>query len=413
MTTRTLSDAPTGARHDAEVIGLVGLAHGTSHFFHLVIPPLFPWLMKDFGLSFTEVGLVMSVFFVVSSLGQAAAGFVVDRHGARPALFAGLGLLVASALVLASAQSYWMLIASAVLAGLGNSVFHPADFTLLNHNVGPSRLGHAFSVHGLVGNLGWAAAPLFMVGVASVAGWHAAALAAAGLGGLVLAIVWWRREVLVDVRHAPATAAATGGAADFLRSGAVWLCFAFFLLTTMAFGVLQNYAPAIFEHSYGLPLSLATAALTAYLLGSAAGMLAGGFLAARTGENDRLIALALGVSAGVALLLASGWLGAGAVLPLMAFMGFGVGIAGPNRDLLVRKAATSRFGKSSFGRVYGFVYSGLDVGQAAAPLLIGPWLDAGHFHLPLLAVAVLQVAALLTALRVGLGARTTTQGVQA
>jgi len=413
MTTRTLSEAPTGARHDAEVIGLVGLAHGTSHFFHLVIPPLFPWLMKDFGLSFTEVGLVMSVFFVVSGLGQAAAGFVVDRHGARPALFVGLGLLVASALVLASAQSYWMLIAAAALAGLGNSVFHPADFTLLNHNVGPSRLGHAFSVHGLVGNLGWAAAPLFMVGVASVAGWHAAALAAAGLGALVLGIVWWRREVLVDVRHAPAVAAGAGGAVDFLRSGAVWLCFAFFLLTTMAFGVLQNYAPAIFEHSYGMPLGLATAALTAYLLGSAAGMLAGGFLAARTGENDRLIALALGVSAGVALLLASGWLGAGAVLPLMAFMGFGVGIAGPNRDLLVRKAATSRFGKTSFGRVYGFVYSGLDVGQAAAPLLIGPWLDAGRFHLPLVAVAVLQVAALLTALRVGLGARTTTQGVQA
>jgi MFS family permease len=154
-----------------------------------------------------------------------------------------------------------------------------------------------------------------------------------------------------------------------------------------------------------MPLTLATAGLTAYLLGSAAGMVLGGFLAARTAGNDRLIAMALGASALVALLLALGWAGSAAVLPLMAVMGLGVGVAGPNRDLLVRKAAMSRFGKASFGRVYGFVYSGLDVGLALSPLLIGPLMDAGRFQVALSAVAVLQVAALGTALRVGAGAR--------
>ena len=154
-----------------------------------------------------------------------------------------------------------------------------------------------------------------------------------------------------------------------------------------------------------MPLALATAGLTAYLLGSAAGMVLGGFLAARTSGNDRLIAVALGVSALVALALAMGWAGSAAVLPLMAAMGLGVGVAGPNRDLLVRKAAMSRFGKTSFGRVYGFVYSGLDVGLALSPLVIGPLMDAGRFQAALVIVAVLQLAALSTALRVGVGAR--------
>ena len=147
-------------RQDATVISLVGFAHGTSHFFHFMIPPLFPWLMAEFGLSFTQVGLAMTVFFVVSGVGQALAGFVVDRFGALRVLAGGIALLALSGLVLASAQSFPMLLAAAMVAGLGNSVFHPADFTLLNRRVSPPRLGHAFSVHGLSGSLGWAASPV-------------------------------------------------------------------------------------------------------------------------------------------------------------------------------------------------------------------------------------------------------------
>jgi MFS family permease len=405
--------SPTAAsplRHDAEVIGLVGLAHGTSHFFHLMLPPLFPWLMRQFDLSYTEVGALMTVFFVVSGIGQALAGFVVDRVGARPVLFFGIGTLAASGVLLGLSNSYAMLVATAAVAGLGNSIFHPADFTLLNRRVAPARLGHAFSMHGLSGNLGWAAAPVFMAGIAAVTDWHVAGFAAAGVGVAVLAILWWRRDVLGDVARnvvaqpeAPAEPRAQPLA--FLQSGAVWLCFAFFFLTTAAFGILQNYAPAILGHVYGLNLALATAGLTAYLLGSAAGMVTGGFLAARSEHNDRLIAGALGLAAATAVLLASGAPPAALVLPLMAVMGFGVGIAGPNRDLLVRRAATSRFGKAAFGRVYGFVYSGLDSGLALSPLIFGALLDAGRFREALVAVAALQVAALVTAFRVGGSAR--------
>ncbi len=397
---------------DAEVIGLVGLAHGTSHFFHLLLPPLFPWLMQEFALSFTQAGFLMTVFFVISGVGQALAGFVVDRVGARPVLFFGVGTLAAAGIVLGLADGYATLVLAAAVAGVGNSIFHPADFTLLNRRVSPARLGHAFSVHGLAGNLGWAAAPVFMAGIASVSDWHVAAFAASAFGFVVLATLIGRARVLNDdvARHlvtVQPTPAKTrpSGHLDFLRSGAVWMCFVFFFLATGAFGILQSYAPAILGHVYQLPLAAATAGLTAYLLGSAAGMVFGGFAAARHDNSDAVIALALGLAALVALLLASAVVPAWSVIAWMAVMGFGVGVAGPNRDLLVRKAATAQFGTASFGRVYGFVYSGLDLGLAATPLLIGPLLDAGGFSAALLGVAALQTAALASALRIGRAAR--------
>src|SRR5688500_6885598 len=174
-----MSSISSDSRRDGEVIGLVGLAHGTSHFFHLMLPPLFPWLMTDFSLSYTDVGLLTTTFFVISGIGQALAGFVVDRIGAGRVLLFGVGMLALSGVALGFATSYPLLLLSAAIAGVGNSIFHPADFSLLNHRVSQPRLGHAFSVHGLSGNLGWAAAPLFMAGVTSVAGWHIAGFAAA------------------------------------------------------------------------------------------------------------------------------------------------------------------------------------------------------------------------------------------
>ena len=400
-----MSQPVTAARQDAAVITLIAVAHGTSHFFQLMLPPLFPWLMKDFSLSYTQAGLLMTTFFVISGVGQALAGFAVDRVGAFRVLLFGVTALVLSALMLSVSSSYTMLLATAALAGTGNSIFHPADFTILNHRVGQARLGHAFSMHGLGGNLGWAAAPMVMAGLASTLGWHAAGLAAAAVGIAVLGALWLSRRTLEDATedvaadHAGAIAPAVAtGYFAFLSSGPVWLSFAFFLVTTMAFGILQNYAPAILSHVYGVSLVLANAGLTAYLLGSGAGMIVGGFLAER---GDRLVAAALGFAAIMSTVLASGVMPSLALWPLMAAMGFGVGMAGPGRDLLVRRAATSRFGRGSFGRVYGFVYSGLDTGQALSPVLFGPLLDAGHFRHALIAVALLQGSGLVFALNVG------------
>jgi len=393
---------------DFQVMSLVAFAHGTSHFYHLVIPSLFPWLMTEFGLSFTGVGTLTTAFFVVSGIGQAAAGFAVDRYGAQRVLCAGLGLLTLSAVALAAAPGYAGLIAAAILAGAGNAVFHPADFTVLNGRVSQGRLGHAFSAHGVAGNVGWGIAPIMMAGIASAAGWRSAALAAAVVGLVALASVVFLRNRLSAAAPSPAPAVASIAGADrsssafaFLRIGAVWMCFFFFLASTTGVSALQNFAPSVFNHVYGLPLTVAASALTIYLFGGAAGTAVGGFLAAKYEAHERVVALLLVTAAILALVLASGGVPRAAVTPLMALLGFCGGVAAPSRDLLVRRAAMERLGRASFGRTYGFVYSGLDVGLAAAPILFGPFLDRGMFTSVLYGVAVFQGLAVLAALRVG------------
>jgi MFS transporter, FSR family, fosmidomycin resistance protein len=389
-------------RSDATVISLVGFSHGVSHFYHFMFPPLFPYLMREFGLSFTQVGSTMMVFFVISGVGQALAGFAVDRFGALRVLCAGMLLLGSSALLLAVAGSYPMLLVAAAVAGLGNCVFHPADFTLLNRRVSTSRLGHAFSVHGLSGSLGWAAAPVLVLTIAETSGWRAAAVGASLVGFLALAfLVANRRLLAVEALSAAEAGKAKGGSFAFLSQGVVWMSFLFFMLAVMAFGALQNFAPPVLERTYGVTLALATTGLTAYLLGSAGGTAAGGFFASRGEHQDRLIALALGGGALCAVALATGAVPSWSIVALMALMGFSVGFAGPSRDILVRRAATSTFGAAAFGRIYGFVYSGIDTGLAIAPIAFGLLMDAGRYAHVLWGVALLQTLAIAAALTVG------------
>jgi len=387
---------------DARVMSLVGFAHATSHFFHLVIPSLFPWLMADFGLNFTRAGSLAAAFFIVSGIGQALAGFIVDRYGAQATLFVGLALLAISALLLASAHGYPGLLLAAIVAGAGNAVFHPADFTVLNHSVSPGRLGHAFSAHGVAGSIGWTAAPLFMTGVAAAAGWRAAAICAAAVAVLALASVVLFRKSFSGAALARGDGAhAAGSPFAFLRVSAIWMCFLFFLTSLLAFGALQNFAPSVLKSVYGLPLTAAASALSVFLLGGAVGVSLGGFLAARYEAHERVVAALLVAAASLAVVLASAALPQVAVAPLMAVFGFCTGSATPSRDLLVRKAAMERFGQRSFGKVYGFVYSGVDVGMSISPVVFGRLMDRGMASAVLYGVAFFQVVAVLFALRVG------------
>lgn len=397
----TTTAVPT-LRQDAQVIGLVGVAHGVSHFFHLLLAPLFPWLREAFSLSYAELGFLMTVFFVVSAIGQALAGFVVDRVGARTVLFAGIALLGIAALWLSQAQSYPMLLAGAMLAGLGNSVFHPADFTLLNKRVSPPRLGHAFSVHGISGNLGWAAAPVFMTTMAGLFDWRTALFAAAVVPFSVLTLLVICRDRLRPAEVGSAVAGARKASGDghllgFLRLPAVWMCLAFFFITAMAFGGIQSFSSPGLRALYGMSLASATAAYTAYMLASAAGMVWGGFLASKATRHDRTIAIAFTASGLFALLIAASIVPPFMAVVLMGAIGFGAGVAGPSRDLLIRAAAPA----NATGRVYGVVYSGLDIGLSAAPLLFGAVMDADRPAWVFIGIGLFQCLAILTAVGVG------------
>ncbi len=398
MTSATL-DPAVPLRQDASVMGLVGLAHASSHFSHLLLPVMFPVFIQEFGWSYAELGLMSTVFFVVSGIGQASAGFMVDRFGARPILWGSLALFVLACLVAAGATGYSGMLLAAVLAGLGNCAFHPVDFTILNQRVSSPRLGYAFSVHGLTGNLGWAAAPVFLMGITALAGWRAAYVAAALLYAGILVLLVLRKDLLLTTPR-PRTPDGQGGESDlaFMRLPVVWWCFAFFLLSTMTLAVVQNFSVPILKALQEVSLERASMTLTAYMLCGAVGMLAGGFVAARWPRwSDRVVASCMTVAALCMVLCASGVFGATGTLVVLAATGFAVGVGGPSRDLMIKKATP----KGATGRVYGLVYSGLDVGFAISPLIFGVFMDRGWYAATLLGAALVLLLSVGAALGVG------------
>jgi len=395
----------TGLAQDAAVIALVGVAHLISHFSQLLLAPLFPWLKEAFQVSYTELGFLMTLFFVVSCAVQAAAGFLVDRFGPRPMLFVGLALIGVAAFGYASSTSYAMLALSAVVGGIGNGVFHPVDYTLLNRKINPVRLGHAYSVHGITGSLGWALAPAMLVPITLFASWRVALVCAGVLAWSVLLLVWWQREKLALAPTAPTAAKGrlgvsgaqgTEGDLDFLRIPAVWMCFAFFFFYAMALSIVQAFAPEAARQLHGFPLTQVALCLTLYMVCAAGGMVLGGFLASDPSRCERIVGAGFGIAACVAA--AIGFTPVpGAMVPLLfGVMGFAAGIAGPSRDLLVKKSTP----ENATGRVYGVVYAGLDIGQAVAPLIFGRLMDQGNYRGVWLGLMIVQGILIVSAFRV-------------
>jgi FSR family fosmidomycin resistance protein-like MFS transporter len=388
-------------QRDATIIGLVGLAHASSHFGHLLLPLLFPVFMKEFGLSYAELGLLMTTFFVVSGVGQASAGFVVDRLGARPLLFVAMGIFIVACVAASLVTGYRGLLMVAALAGLGNATFHPVDFTILNQRVSAPRLGHAFSAHGLTGNLGWAAAPVFFAGLGATIGWRNAYLAAALMYTAITALLFFHRDKLrTQVAPRDPQAIAQGHAEHdmaFMKLPVVWWCFGFFLLSTMTLAVVQSFAVSILKAMHGISFELATYTITAYMLCGAVGMFVGGFIAARAVNSDRVVAMAMACGAALLALCGTGLLGATGTMVVLASTGFAVGIGGPSRDMMIKKATP----KGATGRVYGLVYSGLDTGFAISPLIFGVFMDRGWYGATLLGAALMLLLSVGVALGVG------------
>ena len=396
------SAATSTLRSDASLIGLVGLAHGISHFSQLILAPLFPWLKDAFNVSYTELGAVLTVFFVVSCAVQAASGFIVDKMGPRPVLFVGLGCLGLAAFGYAMAPSYWAMLPCAVLAGVGNGVFHPVDYTLFNRKVAPTRLGHAYSVHGITGSLGWALAPAFVVPIAIAYGWRTALASAGVLALAVLVVLWFNRGALaLDVKAVQkatgqGAAAPAGGEFDFLRIPAVWMCFGFFFFYAMVISIVQTFAPVAAGKLHAVPVALVAICLTVYMVASSAGMVVGGFLASDPSRCERIVGIGFGIAAVFALVMALADFPPVVVPVLFGAMGFASGIAGPSRDLLVKRSTPA----NASGRVYGVVYAGLDIGQAVAPLIFGRLMDAGQYTSVILGLALVQGVLIASAFNV-------------
>ena len=405
MTSATQAAPARSFRDDAQVIGLVGIAHMISHFSQLLLAPLFPWLKDAFQASYTQLGFLMTVFFLTSCAVQAVSGFLVDRHGPRPVLFGGLALVGLAAFGFSTSTSYWALAAWALVAGLGNGVFHPVDYTLLNRRVSTPRLGHAYSVHGITGSLGWALAPALLVPVAIASSWRVALACAGALAWLVLLVLWFNRSrlTLPTVKSGAGTHASQDATFEFLRIPSVWMCFAFFFVYAVVLSTIQAFAPEAARQLHAVPVALAAMCLTVYMVCSAGGMLLGGFLAADPARCERVVGLGFGAAALVALAIGLAPLPALAVPAMFGVMGFASGLAGPSRDLLVKRSTP----ENASGRVYGIVYAGLDIGQAVSPLVFGRLMDHGQYTGVWIGLVAAQLLLITSAFNVRRARRTT------
>ena len=387
---------PDSFRRDVRVIGLIGVAHAFSHFFQLALPPLFPLLRVEFDVSWTLLGLLVGVFYGASGVTQFAAGFVVDRLGARPVLLGGLGLLAGGTVVAALAPGAYWLFPIVALMGVGNGVFHPADFAILNANVAPRRLGYAYSTHGVGGNIGYAMAPIVGYALAAAFNWRVALACMGVVGMIALGVLASQRTYLTSHRAPDAHTHTLAGSMALFTQPAIALCFCYFMIQTMAAVGLQTFLPSALNTGLAVPLILATSAVTAYLLGGTAGILAGGFLAARTTRHDRVAATGLLAGAMLLGIVATGAVPVPMIVPIFALTGFVMGTTGPSRDLIVRNATP----KGAAGRVYGFVYSGLDLGAMVGPIWFGLMLDHALGREMFYVVAALLVLAVGTVIRV-------------
>jgi MFS transporter, FSR family, fosmidomycin resistance protein len=386
---------------DTRVIGLVSGAHFVSHFYILLLPPLFPFVRAEYGVTYTELGIALAAFNVVSAGLQTSAGFLTDRIGAPAVLVSGL-LLGAGAFALAGlVPSFWFLVAMLAVAGLGNTVYHPADYSILSRHVSAPRIGQAFSIHTFAGMLGSAVAPPSLLMLQGAVGWRGAFFFAALVGVLAAAVMMLQRDALggpiAPARSLHAEEPAAGDGWKLLFSPPLLRNLGFFVMLAISAGGLQNYSVVALGALYGTPLSIANAALAGYLLMISVGVLLGGLLASRTQRHELVAVTGLMVVALMALAIGLIGLDAALLIAVMALGGLCSGLIMPSRDMIVRSLAPP----GSFGKVFGFVTTGFNLGGIVSPLLFGWLMDQGHPRAIFLLVASFSLLSVPTVLSFG------------
>jgi MFS family permease len=349
-----------------------------SHIYIMLLAPVFIFVRQDYDVTYTELGLALTAFSVTSTLFQTPAGFLVDRMNPRMVLIAGLLVGAGAFAVAGLVDSFWVFVAMFGLAGLGNTAYHPADYSLLSQHVAPERIGRVFSFHTFAGMAGNAAAPATLVFLQSVVGWRVAFLVAASFGLAAAAVLAWlgEPEAAISARKERKDKGADPALSGWqlLMSPPILMNLLFFILLSFCGGGLNNYLVVTLGALHGTPFTVANSALTAQLTMSAIGVLVGGMLTTFVSRPGLIAAGGLTVTAAVCVLVGLVDFSAFLLVPLMAAAGFFAGITMPSRDLIVRAATPP----GAYGRVFGFVSTGFNIAGIVSPTIFGQLLDRGY-----------------------------------
>ena len=368
------AQAKTAGDTSLRTLGLISAAHWVSHFHLLVLPMLFPFLKAQLGVGYIELGFALTVFAVVSGLTQAPIGYLVDHVGARKVLLLGLALGGFALIMLSLHLTYTSLIGCAVLLGLANSVYHPADYAILSAHMDEARMGRAFSIHTFAGYFGGAVAPAIVAALVTTVGGLGALIVSGAVGPLIALLLMIGG---VPYAHAANQRDAAGAAAKAsIITPALMLLTVFFTLLSLSNAGISNFGVVALMTGYATSFPTANLALTAYLGAGAAGVLAGGFLADRTTRHGQVAAICFAVNAAIVLAIATVALPDPILIAAMTTAGFLGGVIAPSRDMLVRRAAPP----GAAGRAFGIVSTGFNLGGIISPLLFGWIMDQSAPH---------------------------------
>ena len=388
------SDADT-LRRDRRVTSLIGVSHGASHFYQLALPPLFYLINQSEGISFALLGALTAAFYVTSAVCQPLSGFLVDKFGARRILLMGLGLLAGCTTLMGILPYYPVLFVLSVLAGVGNSVFHPCDYSIMNATISEQRIARAFSYHMFGGYVGYVSAPVAMTAIGTAVGWQPAIVIAGAVGLVLFAILWSGSRDFRDSTHERAESGAAeesfGESIRTLTSPPVLLCWSFFFFVAMGQMGLMTFVPTLMKEIYAFELEAAAAFVSVMIGAIMIGVLLGGYLADKLRKPDVIVTVGYCIAT---LMVTSIWifeLVSWQLFGIFAVIGFMYGVVFPSRELLVRAATP----KGASGKVFGFVYSGMDFGAAVTPVLFGWFVDTGVSRYAFLCVAILWVLSIV------------------
>jgi len=379
----------------ARLIAVISAAHFVSHYYILILAPLLPFVRDAYGVSYTEIGLALTAFNVVSAALQTPAGFLVDWLGARVILIVGLLIGAFAFTVVGLVDSYWVLVAMFALAGVGNTVYHPADYALLSQHIPAERIGHAFSIHTFAGMMGSAFAPASLLMMQSMWGWRGAFIGAGLFGFAVAAILMLVRDTAPAEAAAPAKSESKNKSPEgwrLLMTAPILMNLFFFVIIAMISSGMFNYSVVALGALYGTAPAVANTALSSLLLLSAFGVLAGGVVATRVSRHAWVAALGLAGMALTAALIAQFDLGSVLLVVVMTAFGLFYGVIMPSRDMIVRDVTPP----GSFGKVFGFVTTGFNIGGIVSPLIFGAIMDHGSPRLVFVAVAAFALLSVLT-----------------
>ncbi len=358
------------------ILALISTGHALSNFYVLCIPALIPFLKLEFGVSYTFLGLLLTVRAITTGFLQIPMGFMVDKLGGKKMLLAGLFTLSASFTLFAFIPNFWWGMPLMVLFGIGIATMRPSNYTILNASISPSWIGRAFGINMFAAHSGRAIAPPLIVSIAVFWDWRVA-MFTAGIMGFVVATALttqWRfvRDDIVRPKK-------THDLSFFqeirtLASGSLFLFFIFFIFNALTTHGIHSFTVAALVELRAAPLTVASSALTVFLIASALGVLAGGFLVDKTPRHT-LVAVLVMLSSGTLFILI-GAVDMSIVLIIIAMSVAGIlqGVLRPARDMLMRAVIPGE----SFGKAIGMVATGAAIGGALAPVIFGWILDTGH-----------------------------------